>query len=155
MTSSSAESSFHDQRRQDWRLIGLIGVVHASSHFFQLVLPTLYLSLAHEFGYDFARLGLLASMFFLVSCLGQASSGFIVDRIGPAPVLRFGLVLFIVSAVLIAVAGNYAVLMLAAVIGGIGNSGFHPVDYSTCNHRVSAPGLGPAFHGHGVTGTLG
>lgn len=155
MTSSSAESSFHDQRRQDWRLIGLIGVVHASSHFFQLVLPTLYLSLAHEFGYDFTRLGLLASMFFLVSCLGQASSGFVVDRIGARPVMFFGLLSFVVSGVLIAASTGYAMLMAAALIGGMGNSVFHPVDYAIINHRVSPLRLGHAFSVHGLTGNLG
>lgn len=142
-------------RRRDWQIISLIGVVHASSHFFQLILPTLYLSLAHDYGYDFAQLGLLASMFFLVSCLGQASSGFVVDRVGPAPVLRVGLLLFIVSGVLIGLSDSYPVLMLAAIIGGIGNSVFHPVDYSIINHRVSAERLGHAFSVHGLTGNLG
>lgn len=145
----------HSSRRRDWQIISLIGVVHASSHFFQLVLPTLYLSLAHEYGYDFAQLGLLASLFFLVSCLGQASSGFVVDRVGPAPVLHFGLALFIVSAVLIGLSDSYVALMLAAIIGGIGNSVFHPVDYSIINHRVSAARLGHAFSVHGLTGNLG
>ena len=150
-----ADSASRTIKRRDWQIISLIGTVHASSHFFQLVLPTLYLSLAHEYGYDFAQLGLLASIFFLVSCLGQASSGFVVDRIGPAPVLRFGLVLFIASALLIAVSGNYFVLMLAAAIGGIGNSVFHPVDYSIINHRISPSRLGHAFSVHGLTGNLG
>src|SRR5690554_1074911 len=154
-TTLHADSESGAIKRRDWQTISLIGGVHASSHFFQLVLPTLYLSLAHEYGYDFAQLGLLASLFYLVSCLGRASSGFVVDRIGPAPVLRFGLVLFIVSALLIAVSGNYAVLMLAAVIGGIGNSVFHPVDYSIINHRISSGRLGHAFSVHGLTGNLG
>src|SRR5690554_7348570 len=101
-TTLHADSESGAIKRRDWQTISLIGTVHASSHFFQLVLPTLYLSLAHEYGYDFAQLGLLVSLFFLVSCVGQASSGFIVDRIGPAPVLRFGLAGFIVSALLIA-----------------------------------------------------
>src|SRR5690606_1949697 len=79
-----------DIKRRDWLIISLVGGAHACSHFFQLVLPTLYLSLAQEYGYDFAQLGFLASIFFLVSSIGQASSGFIVDRIGPAPVLNFG-----------------------------------------------------------------
>lgn len=142
-------------KRNDWLTIGLIGIVHASSHFFQLVLPTLYLSLAHEYGYDFVKLGMLASAFFLVSCLGQASSGFVVDRIGPAPVLRFGLSCFIVSGIIIGASNSYAMLMLAAVIGGIGNSVFHPVDYSILNHRVSVHRLGHAFSTHGLTGNLG
>lgn len=156
-TSTTAQqvAQYAAVRRHDWQIISLIGAVHSSSHFFQLVLPTLYLSLAHEYGYDFAQLGLLASMFFLVSCLGQASSGFIVDRIGPAPVLRFGLLSFIVSAILIALSDNYMTLMLAALIGGIGNSVFHPVDYSIINHRISPSRLGHAFSVHGLTGNLG
>ncbi|RTZ41022.1 MFS transporter [Candidimonas sp. SYP-B2681] len=142
-------------KRKDWLIISLVGTVHASSHFFQLVLPTLYLSLAHEYGYDFAKLGLLASAFFLVSCLGQASSGFVVDRIGPAPVLRFGLACFVLSGILIGVSSNYWMLLLAAVVGGIGNSVFHPVDFSILNHRVSPHRLGHAFSTHGLTGNLG
>lgn len=142
-------------KRRDWTIIGLIASAHASSHFFQLVFPTLYLSLAHEYGYDFVKLGMLASVFFLVSCLGQASSGFVVDRIGPAPVLRFGLASFVVSGILIAASNGYAMLVLAAVIGGLGNSVFHPVDYSIINHRVSQRRLGHAFSTHGLTGNLG
>lgn len=142
-------------KRKDWKIIGLVGAAHACSHFFQLVFPTLYLSLAHEYGYDFVKLGLLASIFFLVSCLGQASSGFVVDRIGPAPVLRFGLGCFVVSGVLIGASNGYAMLVLAAAIGGIGNSVFHPVDYSIINHRISPRRLGHAFSTHGLTGNLG
>src|SRR3546814_3665822 len=99
-------------KRKDWKIISLIGSAHASSHFFQLVFPTLYLSLAHEYGYDFARLGLLATVFFLVSCFGQASSGFVVDRIGPAPVLRFVLACFVLSGVLIATSSGYTMLQI-------------------------------------------
>lgn len=142
-------------KRRDWLIISLVGAAHACSHFFQLVLPTLYLSLANEYGYDFAQLGLLASIFFLLSSIGQASSGFIVDRVGPAPVLRFGLACFVVSGLLIAGSNGYAMLVLAAAIGGIGNSVFHPVDYSILNHRVSVERLGHGFSAHGLTGNLG
>jgi MFS family permease len=46
-------------------------------------------------------------------------------------------------------------LLLAAVVGGIGNSVFHPVDFSILNHRVSPHRLGHAFSTHGLTGNLG
>lgn len=144
-----------ERKRRDWRIIALIGTAHSCSHFFQLVIPTLYVFLAQEFGYDFVRLGGLATAFFVVSGIGQASSGFIVDRIGPTPVLHFGLSCFIASGALIGLSDGYGMLLLAAVIGGIGNSVFHPVDYSIINHRVSPSRLGHAFSVHGLTGNLG
>jgi len=142
-------------RRSDWRIIVLIGAVHASSHFMQLLLPALYLSLSTQFGLDFVQLGLLVSVFFLVSGLGQASSGFVVDRVGAIPVLMFGLGGFVLSAVVIAAANGYAMLMLGATLCGAANSVFHPVDYSILNQRVSPSRLGHAFSAHGLTGYLG
>jgi len=142
-------------RRNDWRIIILIGSVHASSHFMQLLLPALYLSLSAQFGFDFVQLGLLVSVFFVVSGVGQASSGFVVDRVGPVPVLVFGLSCFVLSALMIGAANGYVMLMLGAVLGGVGNSIFHPADYSILNHRVSSNRLGHAFSAHGLTGNLG
>jgi FSR family fosmidomycin resistance protein-like MFS transporter len=141
--------------RQDWLTILLIGLAHSASHFFQLVIPSLYVSLGMEFGLDFARLGLLVSAFYVVSGLGQASSGFVVDRIGATPVLWFGLSCLVLAGLLIGSANGYAMLMLAAMIGGVGNSIFHPADYSLINHRVSSKRLGHAFSTHGLTGNLG
>ena len=155
MSGSELTAEENVNSKQDWSIISLIGVVHASSHFFQLLLPTLYVFLAREFGFDYVELGALATTFFVVSCLGQASSGFIVDRIGPIPVLLFGLGGFVISGVMIGFATNYWMLWLAAAIGGAGNSIFHPVDYSIINHRISARRLGHAFSVHGLTGNLG
>lgn len=141
--------------KDDWATIGLVGSAHAGSHFFQLVIPSLFVPLGSAFGLDFAQLGLLMTMFFVVSGLGQVASGFIVDRIGPRPVLWFGTATFVVSALLLASAGGYGTLMLAAIVGGIGNSVFHPADFSILNHRVAPARLGHAFSAHNLTGTLG
>lgn len=140
---------------RDWKVIALIGLLHGGSHFYQLVLPSLYLSLNREFGYSFAQLGFLATAFFVVSGLGQASSGFIVDHLGARPVLRFGLACMVVSALLISVANAYWVFIIAAIIGGAGNCVFHPVDFSIINQNVSQRRLGHAFSIHGVSGNLG
>lgn len=141
--------------RDDWRTIGLVGSAHASSHFFQLVIPSLFVPLGAAFGLDFAQLGLLMTVFFVVSGLGQVVSGFIVDRIGPRPVLWFGLAGFVVSALILANAGGYGTLILAAVVGGLGNAVFHPADFSILNHRVAPNRLGHAFSAHNLTGTIG
>jgi len=115
----------------------------------------LFVPLGSAFGLDFAQLGLLMTLFFVVSGLGQVASGFIVDRIGPRPVLWFGMATFVVSALLLATAGGYGTLMLAAMVGGIGNAVFHPADFSILNHRVTPNRLGHAFSAHNLTGTLG
>ncbi len=143
------------RRRLDWKVIGLVGVAHASSHFFQLVIPSLFVPLTAEFGLGFAELGVLVSIFYAISGLGQASSGFVVDRAGARPVLWFGLSCFVAAGLLLATAASYGWLLAAAVVAGVGNSVFHPVDFSILNRRVSTPRLGHAFSAHGITGNLG
>lgn len=140
---------------EDWMTIGLVGGAHASSHFFQLVIPSLFLPLGQAFGLDFVQLGFLMTLFFVVSGFGQAISGFVVDRMGARPVLWFGIACFVVSALILSAATGYSTLMLAALVGGVGNAVFHPADFSILNHRVQPSRLGHAFSVHNMTGTLG
>src|SRR3712207_4804595 len=46
-------------------------------------------------------------------------------------------------------------LMVTAATAGIGNSIFHPADYTLLNQRVSQRRLGHAFSVHGLAGNLG
>ena len=141
--------------RRDWKIISLVGVAHSCSHFFQLVFPVLFLPLSAAFGYDYVQLGFLVSVLFAVSGIVQAASGFVVDRLGAAPVLLFGLACFVVAGILIGLSQSYGMLVLAAAIGGLGNAVFHPADFAILNHRVSPRRLGHAFSTHGFTGNLG
>ncbi len=141
--------------RQDAAIIGMVGVAHASSHFSQMILPVMFPVFIKEFGFSFAELGLLMSVFFVVSGLCQALSGFLVDRLGARPVMFGSLVFFILACVAAASATSYLMLMLAAALAGFGNSPFHPVDFTIMNQRVSARRLGYAFSVHGITGNLG
>lgn len=141
--------------RADFSVIGLIGLAHGSSHFFQMLLPSLFPALIGQFGFSFSELGLLMTVFFVISSVGQAGAGFLVDRVGARPVLFAALSCFIVAALLVASAQSYAMLMAAAALSGLGNSPFHPVDFTILNKRVSAPRLGHAFSVHGISGNLG
>ena len=141
--------------RQDASIIGLVGLAHASSHFSHLLLPLLFPVFMREFGLSYAELGLLMSVFFVVSGLGQAGAGFVVDRFGARRVLFASEVLFIAACLMASVAQGYAGLMAVAVLAGLGNAPFHPVDFTILNQRVSAPRLGHAFSAHGLTGNLG
>ena len=79
--------------RKDATVIGLVGLAHGVSHFSQLLLAPLFPWLKDAFAVSYAELGLLLTIFFVVSCVVQALSGFLVDRYGPRPILFAGLAL--------------------------------------------------------------
>ena len=58
--------------QQDAAIIGLVGLAHASSHFSHLLLPLLFPVFMTEFGLSYSQLGLLMTVFFVVSGAGQA-----------------------------------------------------------------------------------
>src|SRR5260221_2035693 len=84
--------------RKDATVIGLVGLAHSISHFSQLLLAPLFPWLKDAFNVGYAELGFLLTIFFVVSCVVQALSGFIVDRFGPRPILLAGLALLRVAA---------------------------------------------------------
>jgi len=141
--------------RQDARTIGLVGLVHGTSHFFHLLLPPLFPFFISEFGLSYSQLGLLVTVFFVISGVGQALSGFVVDRIGARPVLIAALCCFVLAALSAAGARGYAGLMAASALAGLGNAPFHPADFTILNRRVSPARLGHAYSVHGISGNLG
>ncbi len=154
-THAPAAATAHATLREDARTIGLIGLAHGSSHFFHLLLPPLFPFLIAEFGYSYSELGLLVSVFFVISGVGQALSGFIVDRVGARPVMFFALSSFVLSGLVASIATGYAGLVAAAALAGLGNAPFHPVDFTILNKRVSPQRLGHGFSVHGISGNLG
>ncbi len=140
---------------RDAEVISLIGLAHGTSHFFHLMLPPLFPWLMAEFGLSYTQAGFLMTVFFVVSGIGQALAGFIVDRIGARPVLFFGVCTLAMSALVLSVAGSYGGLVAAAIVAGLGNSIFHPADFTILNRRVTTTRLGHAFSVHGLTGNLG
>jgi MFS family permease len=143
------------RRRRDARTIALVGLAHGTSHFFHMLLPPLFPLFVRDFDVSYAQLGLLVTVFFVVSGIGQALAGFLVDRVGARPVMFAALGCFVAAALLGASAQGLDGLLLAAAVAGLGNSPFHPVDFTILNRRVSAPSLGHAFSVHGVSGNLG
>lgn len=139
----------------DIETISLIGFVHGVSHFFHLLLPPLFPWLMQEFGLSFTGIGATMTVFFIVSGIGQAAAGFLVDRFGPVRVLAAGILCFALAGIALHFATGYASLIVVAALAGLGNSVFHPADFTVLNHRVSQPRLGHAFSVHGLSGNLG
>ena len=141
--------------RNDVEVIGLVGLAHGTSHFFHLMLPPLFPWLMKDFSLSYTEAGLLMTVFFVISGVGQALAGFIVDRTGARPVLFAGIALLATSGIVLGLATTYPMLMVAAGVAGLGNSIFHPADFTLLNRRVAQPRLGHAFSVHGLSGNIG
>ena len=150
MTTAAAPSL-----RADAKVIGLVGLAHGLSHFFQLVLPPLFPLVKEEFGVSYAALGAVMAVFYTASGIAQTAAGFLVDRLGARLMLLIGLALVAAGAILTGLAPSFAWLFVAAAVGGLGNSVFHPADFALLNAKVTPSRLGHAFGVHGIVGNAG
>jgi MFS family permease len=125
------------------------------SHFLQLTLPPLFPLLRDELGVSWVALGVISSVFYAVSGLAQTVAGFFVDHFGGRRVLLSGMVLMAVAIACAGLAPSYWALLPIAALAGLGNSVFHPADYSMLNQTVSARRIARAYSVHQISGNLG
>ena len=130
-------------------------MAHGISHFFQIATAVVFPLIKDDLGVSYVALGGTVALYYVVSGICQTLAGFAVDRWGARRMLFLGLSLAVAGAALAGMAHSYAMLVVAAVVGGIGNSVFHPCDFSILNARVRKERLGYAFSGHGIAGYLG
>ena len=145
-----APARFHQAR-----IIGLVSGGHFFSHFYGLVLPPLFPILKAEFGVSYAALGLLISAGSLASGAAVLPVGFLVDRFGPVPLLVAGLAVQAGATLLMGLSASYGTLLALVVVAGIGNSVFHPADYTILSAAVRHERLGRAFSVHTFAGHAG
>ena len=141
--------------RQDVKTISLVALAHGISHFFQIATAVVFPLIKDDLGVSYVALGGTVALYYVVSGICQTAAGFAVDRYGARRVLFSGLILSTTGALIAGLSQSYAMLVAAAMVGGIGNSVFHPCDFSILNARVHRERLGYAFSGHGIAGYLG
>jgi len=144
-----------DRRLLDRRVTGLIAVSHGASHFYQLALPPLFSLIHAGEGYSYAALGSLTAAFFIASAVFQPISGFLVDRFGARSILLIGLAGLAGATALMGLAPEFWILFGLSIIAGIGNSVFHPCDYSIMNATISDSRIARAFSYHMFGGYVG
>ncbi|HEV2623706.1 MAG TPA: MFS transporter [Xanthobacteraceae bacterium] len=144
-TISSAES----------RLITGVCAAHMMSHYYMLVLAPLLAFVRADFNVSYTELALALTVFNVVSGVLQTPVGFLVDRVGARIVLIAGLAL---SSAAFAIAGlfdSYWVFIAMYGVAGLGNTAYHPSDYSLLSHHAPPERLSQVFAFHTFAGMLG
>jgi len=154
-TSAGMTDITADSTGRDVKIIGLVSAAHGCSHFYQLVLPPLFPFITQSLGIGFEEAGLLVAFFYATSGLAQTPAGFLVDRFGARRVLLSGLTLSAATVTLMSLMPSFWVAVPLVVLAGLGNSVFHPADYSILSHTVSKARMARAYGVHTLSGNIG
>jgi MFS family permease len=120
-----------------------------------MCLPPLFYFLNQDLGISYTELGLMVSLRTMSTGFAQIPAGILVDKYGAKLVLTIGLALMVFGYAAFAFASAWWLLVACAVIGGIGDSVFHPADYAILNSSVSNERIARAFSIHTFSGHLG
>jgi MFS transporter, FSR family, fosmidomycin resistance protein len=112
--------------RTAFTILAAISFCHLLNDMMQSLLPALYPMLKSAYVLSFGEIGFLTFVFQITASLLQPIIGSCTDR-SPRPYsLAAGMAFTLVGLLLLAFAGNYALLLLAAALIGTGSSVFHP-----------------------------
>jgi FSR family fosmidomycin resistance protein-like MFS transporter len=141
--------------RRDAAVIGLVCTAHFFSHFYMLCFAPLFLFIQPDLGLTFTALGGLVSAYAVASGTCQYPMGVLVDRFGARVVLICGMGLLASSILMLGVIPVYPVMLAFAFLAGVGDSVFHPSDYTILNANVRPVVMGRAFSFHTFSGFVG
>ncbi len=112
--------------RTTFSILIAISFCHLLNDMMQSLLPALYPMLKGSYALSFGQIGLLTFTYQITASLLQPVIGLFTDR-SPRPYsLSVGMGFTLVGLLLLAFAGNYWLLLLAAALVGTGSSVFHP-----------------------------
>src|SRR5579864_5069591 len=123
MTDAAIRKAAHDT---SFTVLFAIGFCHLLNDMMQALLPAIYPTLKTQFHLNFAQIGLVTLAFQCTASLFQPVVGYFAD-LKPMPYsLATGMVSTLVGLLVLAVAPNYPVLLVAAMLVGLGSAVFHP-----------------------------
>src|SRR5215831_3730855 len=137
------------------RLIAAVCAAHMMSHYYMLVLAPLFAFVRADFDVTYTQLALALTVFNVVSGVLQTPVGFLVDRIGARVVLIGGLALSSAAFAGAALFNSYWVFIAMYGVAGLGNTAYHPADYSLLSHHSPPERLSQIFAFHTFAGMLG
>ncbi|MBE3636747.1 MFS transporter [Mangrovicoccus algicola] len=105
---------------------------HLVNDLIQFLLPALYPVLKPQYGLSYFQLGLLTLAQQITACVLQPVLGLYGDLRPKPRMLALSMAVVAAGVVLLAVAGSFALLLLAATVLGIGSALFHPEASRIC-----------------------
>jgi FSR family fosmidomycin resistance protein-like MFS transporter len=142
-------------RPAESRLIAAVCAAHMMSHYYMLMLAPLFAIIRADFNVSYTQLALALTVFNVVSGVLQTPVGFLVDRIGARSVLIAGLALSSMAYAIAGAAGSYWAFIAAYGLAGVGNTVYHPSDYSLLSRHTPPERLSHAFSFHTFAGMVG
>jgi MFS family permease len=142
-------------RSSESRLIAAVCAAHMMSHYYMLLLAPLFAFVRADFNVSYTELALALTTFNVVSGLLQTPVGFLVDRVGARIVLIAGLAISSIAYAIAGIVDSYWVFIAMYGLGGLGNTVFHPSDYSLLSHHSPQERLGQVFAFHSFAGIVG
>jgi MFS family permease len=137
------------------RLVASISAAHFVSHYYILLLPPLFAFVRADYAVSYTKLGLALTVFNGVSALLQTPAGFLVDRFGARAILIAGLLLGALAFVVAGLVDSFWMLVAMFGVAGVGNTVYHPADYTILSHHVPPERAARAFSIHTFAGMLG
>src|SRR5579859_564242 len=107
-------------------VLAAISFCHLLNDMMQSLLPALYPMLKSRYQMSFGQIGLLTFTFQFTASLLQPVVGTLADRTPRPYSLAAGMAFSLAGLLLLAFAGNYPLLLVAAALIGTGSSVFHP-----------------------------
>ena len=109
-----------------WPVLVAISLCHLVNDVMQSLLAAIYPLLRTEFALSYAQIGLMTFAFQVTASLLQPVIGTVTDRYPQPRSLPFGMGSTLCGIMLLAFAGSYPVLLLGAMLIGVGSAVFHP-----------------------------
>ncbi len=137
------------------RVVGAVSAAHFMSHYYIILLAPLMPFVRDEYQVTYTEIGLAFAAFNIVTAVFQTPAGFLVDRLGARALLILGLVIGATSFVTAGLVNSFWVMIAMFAIAGMGNTVYHPADYTLLSQHVPADRIGQAFSLHTFAGMLG
>jgi len=143
------------RRFGEMRVVAPVCAAHFLSHYYMIILAPLFAFVRADYGVSYTDLAFALTAFNMVSAVLQTPAGFLVDRIGARIVLIAGVALGTAAFAIAGLVDSFAVFIAMFAVAGLGNTAYHPADYSLLSHHSTPARIGQIFSFHTFSGILG